>query len=715
MLIIHNKKKLESNLPEIKQASIEKMNQIRIQFSGKINWDFLETLTLLDSQKQLVDYKRQGDSQQEDTINLFTKKGLDLTKPYTLTFKDQSVPVTTGAVVRTKEFDDLFSYDGPLGALYHPNKTIFRLWAPTCCQVELLLFENNAPDAALSQVLPMKKGARGTYEISLFGDRKNQVYQYRLSFPDGKINETGDPYAKAAIINGDRSVVLSPTETQLTNFKRMSAFSKPEDAIIYELHIRDFSIAENSGIKNKGKFLGVVETGTKNKKGQMTGLDYLKDLGVTHVQILPMFDYGSIDEEKVDKPQYNWGYDPKNYNVPEGSYSTDPTDPKNRILEMKEMIANLHEAGLRVIMDVVYNHVHSANDHAFNKVVPGYYFRYDESGKLVAGSGVKNDTASERKMMRKYIIDSVYYWAKEYSIDGFRFDLMGIHDIETMNDVRKTLDEIDSSIIVLGEGWDLPTSLDDDQKASQKNAQHIPHIAHFNDALRDDTKGHVFEAEKPGFINGGKNLEVELLKSMMGGQALDSIRGNYLAPNQLIQYTEAHDNLTLFDKLMITNPNDTDQQRQARHLLGTSIPLLSQGIPFLHAGQEFMRTKNGDENSFKSPDQINQIDWDRPYKYKENVSFIKELITFRKNQPLLRLNSYEEIKKHIIPLIATDQLIAYELKNKKESYLVVLNASNLPQELGNKALGNYKIYLTSVKTKRKNEFPALSVTILKQK
>jgi pullulanase len=457
--------------------------------------------------------------------------------------------------------------------------------------------------------------------------------------------------------------------------ERLPAFGLPEEAIIYELHIRDFSISETSGIVNKGKFLGLTEKNTQNASGRKTGLDYLIDLGITHIQILPMFDYATVDEANLTEPQYNWGYDPLNYNVPEGSYSTDPFDPFNRIFELKQMIRTLHDNGLRVIMDVVYNHVYDPKDQALERTVPGYFYRYNADGSLANGTGVGNDTASERHMMRKYIIDSVKYWAKEYHLDGFRFDLMGIHDSVTMNAIREALDKIDPSIIIIGEGWEMSTPLPEDLKASQRNAQAMPRIAHFNDSIRIALKGSDFGDEKDrGFISGKNYLEDLLLRNIKGAMHLSS-HSSYVDPEQVIQYVEAHDNLTLYDKLLRSNPDDSEEVRIKRHTLATSIVLLSQGVPFIHGGQEFLRTKAGVANSYQSPDEINQFEWERVTTFQESVAYVKGLIALRKSEYLFRLHTIEEIEAHFTILSENFNIVAFSLTNSEKKYIVIFNGN----------------------------------------
>ncbi|MGY3751059.1 type I pullulanase [Vagococcus acidifermentans] len=398
------------------------------------------------------------------------------------------------------------------------------------------------------------------------------------------------------------------------------------------------------------------------------------------------------------------------------SYLSQSTNPETRIIEMKQMVQGLHDNGLRVIMDVVYNHVFEASSHAFNQTVPGYYFRYDENGNLANGTGVGNDTASERKMMSKYIVDSVKYWAETYHLDGFRFDLMGILDVDTMNAVRAEMNKIDPSIIILGEGWDMGTPLASEKKATQKNAAQMPAIAHFNDSLRDGVKGSVFEETAPGFINGKDDMEKIVAQNITGANGLEG----YIAPDQVIQYVEAHDNLTLFDKLSFTNPEDTDEQRLKRHMLGTSIPLLSQGITFIHAGQEFLRTKGGDENSYKSPDSVNQFDWSRPETYKESVNFFKKLVKLRKEEPLFRLQSYEEIAEKTTIEQSEDNVIVYRLKDGTNEYVVILNANDTKKEVTSAALTDFELLLDNRLESEKqeklasNEVLPLSVSVYKK-
>ena len=577
--------------------------------------------------------------------------------------------------VRSNDFDNYFSYDGELGALYEKEGTLLRVWTPTAKSVEVWIYADDSFKGPSTKIEMVQK-PKGIFEAYLPGDQHGTIYVYKIFFLNNRESISVDPYARATTVNGMKSVIADLNRTNPDGWgERLPAFGLPEEAIIYELHIRDFSISETSGIVNKGKFLGLTEKNTQNASGRKTGLDYLIDLGITHIQILPMFDYATVDEANLTEPQYNWGYDPLNYNVPEGSYSTDPFDPFNRIFELKQMIRTLHENGLRVIMDVVYNHVYDPKDQALERTVPGYFYRYNADGSLANGTGVGNDTASERHMMRKYIIDSVKYWAKEYHLDGFRFDLMGIHDSVTMNAIREALDKIDPSIIIIGEGWEMSTPLPEDLKASQRNAQAMPRIAHFNDSIRIALKGSDFGDEKDrGFISGKNYLEDLLLRNIKGAMHLSS-HSSYVDPEQVIQYVEAHDNLTLYDKLLRSNPDDSEEVRIKRHTLATSIVLLSQGVPFIHGGQEFLRTKAGVANSYQSPDEINQFEWERVTTFQESVAYVKGLIALRKSEYLFRLHTIEEIEAHFTILSENFNIVAFSLTNSEKKYIVIFNGN----------------------------------------
>lgn len=563
---------------------------------------------------------------------------------------------------RDSYFTEIRRYSGALGAIYGPESTHFRLWAPTASQVEVLVYDGYYGPLAKSYL--MERNADQTaFELELAGDCHGLTYNYRLTFVDGSQRTSVDPYARTTTVNGRRSVVVDLSQTDPENWSdhRMEPWLTPEKTVVYETHVRDFTVSDTSNITHKGKFLGVVEEGRVNDYGSPAGLDYVKSLGVTHVEFLPFFDFYTVDETEEPPQMYNWGYDPLNYNSPEGSYARDPYDPILRIKDLKQMIQGLHDSGLRVIMDVVYNHVYETDRHAFHLTVPGYYFRYNAEGDFTNGTGVGNDTASERYMVRKYIVDSVTYWAREYKIDGFRFDLMGIHDLETMEAVREALDAIDPSILVFGEGWHLYTPLPISEVANQGNAYKLPRVGHFNDGLRDALKGNDFFEKSRGFVSGGWNTEKNLVNHFMGGMKL----GQYDNPLQLVQYVECHDNMTLYDKLMDVSTKPGANKIQRRHALATSIILLSQGIPFIHAGQEFLRTKEGIRDSYNQPDAINAIDWNRQEAYGDTVQLVRDLIRLRQDEPLLRLTSFEEISQ-VMSVVSMDHLKIHLVYESKE-------------------------------------------------
>lgn len=657
-------------------------------------------------------------------VKIITEQKIDLKQTYKVKIENLADTNTEiGKVIRSEEFDNLFYYGGnDLGNTYTPQHTKFRLWAPTASEAKLVTYKNW--NDKIGAEINMQQGEKGTWTAELKGNQKGLFYTYKVKIGD-KWTEAVDPYVRAASVNGDKGAVVNLEETNPKKWKanKKPKFKNPEDAIIYELHVRDLSIQSESGIKQKGKYLGVTEKGTNGPEGVKTGLDHIKDLGVTHVQFLPIFDYASVNEETLNEPQYNWGYDPKNFNVPEGSYSTNPYEPTVRITELKQMVQTLHDNNLRVVMDVVYNHMYNAAESNFHKLVPGYYYRYNEDGTFANGTGVGNDTASERKMMRKFMIDSVTYWAKEYNLDGFRFDLMGIHDYETMNEIRKAVNQIDPSIILHGEGWDLNTPLAAELKANQKNAEKMKGIAHFNDNIRDGLKGSVFEEKENGFINGKENMEDRIKKGITAGIDYDTNSSTYQDPEQVLTYVEAHDNHTLWDKLELTNPGDSDEVRTQMHKLSSSILLTSQGIPFLHAGQEFMRTKYGDHNSYKSPDSINQMDWLRRATFNNEVDYMKGLIELRKKYSAFRMTSAEQIKTHVSFIDAPKNTVAYIIEgNKHEYFTVAHNANREAVEITLPSKGPWKVLvdgkqagskLLYVVHDNKIKVPALSSFVLK--
>jgi len=572
-------------------------------------------------------------------------------------------------------FNDYPVYDGTdLELTYSSQASAFRLWAPTADQVKLLLYDNGSEGAAY-QVIDMDESEQGTWVKKIKEDLIGKFYTFQIRIGEKWYAETPGVWVKATGVNGKRAAIIDMDDTNPDGWNNDS---KPElknftDIVLYELHMRDFSMSQNSGIKNKGKYLAFTENGTKNSAGEATGIDHLKELGVTHVHLLPSYDFASIDETTLEKNVYNWGYDPLNYNVPEGSYSTNPHDPVTRIKEFKQMVQALHKAGIRVVMDVVYNHTFTADESHLNLTVPGYFYRMKADSTWSDASGCGNETASERAMMRKFIVESVTYWAKEYHIDGFRFDLMGIHDIETMNAVRDALNKVDQSIFIYGEGWTAGASpLAEDKRAVKKNAKQLNGIAVFSDDIRDALKGSWSDEKTPGFAAGKDSLEESVKFGIVGGVQHSQIdytkliysKEPYVAePSQTINYVSCHDDLCLVDKLKISNdPKASEADLIRSNKLAQTVVFTSQGVPFIYAGEELYRNKKGVHNTYQSPDSINQIDWNFKTIYKDVFTYYQGLIALRKAHPAFRISKAQMIQDHLQFIDSVPaNVIAYKL------------------------------------------------------
>lgn len=615
---------------------------------------------------------------------------------------DQKFNICLQEIFNSDNFDKKYYTDEKLGAIYTKEKTTFRVWSPLARAINLILVDDD-------KKIAMHKKNKGIFEIEVEKDLLNQKYLYEAILQD-KINISTDPYARSSSANEKHSVVVDILENNTDYVSNI-------DSIIYEASVRDLTYYKDSDIQNKAKFLGLCEKNRKTSFNQSVGLDYVKSLGITHIQLLPVFDFSSNSVDELNQfDKYNWGYDPVNYNVVEGSYSTNPNDPMCRVLELQKLIRTYHNENIGVIMDVVYNHVFDAQKHSFDLLVPNYYYRFKENGEYLSGTACGNDVASERSMVRKYIVDSVVFWQNKYKFDGFRFDLMGILDIKTMNEIYERLSSENKNVIVLGEGWDL-NSLDASYRANQKNADKMPKISFFNDNIRDGVKGSTFENIGCGFVSKKPFFEKKVIDNILYPFKYYP----YVFPKQLIQYVEAHDNLTLYDQLKITLKDENEENILKRHLLATSIVLLSFGIPFIHSGQEFARTKNNDENSYKSSDSVNMIDYKRAYDNINMVSYIKNLIEIRKQLEIFNINSFEEIENISEVLCDTNFVIAYKIENKT-SCIIIHNANdyrvsvNIPnglyKVLVKDNLANYK-GLENIKIENgKLEIEALSTMVL---
>ena len=594
------------------------------------------------------------------------------------TFSTVFCPINASAeenISATAEELDKLAYSGDdLGAVYTPQSTTFKVWSPTASEVKLNLYATGSDDEEGAKALDSSQmnydNSNGVWSITVEGDLKNTYYTYSVT-NNGNTNEVVDLYAKAVGVNGNRGMVVDLSSTDPENWENDKRVLPDEqtDAIVWEVHVRDFSNQPESGIseEHRGKFLAFTESGTTLEGSDVTptGIDYLKKLGVTHVQINPFYDFGSIDETKSNEEDYNWGYDPKNYNVPEGSYSTNPYDGNVRINEAKQMIQALHNAGIGVIMDVVYNHTYTGDDSFFNLTVPNYYYRLDENGNFTDFSGCGNDTASEHAMYSKYMVDSVYYWATEYHIDGFRFDLMGLHDVDTMNKIREKLNTIDERIIVYGEAWDLGY-VEGVDLATQSNVEKLNGVAAFNDGIRDALKGNNFEATGKGFIQGaGGIIELESgIKAATNEWAK--------TPADTVTYAACHDNMTFYDKLVasmrgvddVSLYRKRDDQLVQMNKLGATAIFTSQGMSFMLAGEEMARSKDGDHNSYVSSPTLNQIDWNNLIKYGDLTAYYKGLIDIRKAYAPFTDSTNTTVENMTVYNNAGSHTVAFMLENK---------------------------------------------------
>ena len=604
-------------------------------------------------------------------------------------------------VFTSQEFVDNYTYTGDdLGSVYTASKTDFRVWAPTASEVSLVTYDSATQLAQDATVVAMTRDVKGTWISSIQGDKHGLVYNYRVTV-GGNTEEAVDPYARSVTINGNRSVVIDLARTNPTGWATHTkpAFSgKSTDAVMYELHVRDATKDASSGVSpaNRGKFLGLTELGTKIKVGSVTaptGLSAIKDLGVTHVQLLPFYDYASGGLE--ENPTFNWGYDPKNFNAPEGQYSSDPTNPVKRITELKSAIQAMHKNGLRVTMDVVYGHVASATEFSQQLIVPGYWFRRDAAGNLTNGSGCGNDVATERLMVRKFIVDSMKYWTREYKLDGFRIDQMGLWDVTTVNQARAGVVSVEPKATIIGEGWTMGPDIGVAQ-GTQRQLVNMPGVGAFNDVIRNAAKGDP-DGSGLGFVNGSPMTTLESVKvGIIGNTPSETV----LVPwetndaGQSVNYVEAHDNKTLFDKLWSVNTAESmsavaKQSRQAAALI-----FLAQGTPFIQAGQEFLRSKNDEHNSYNLSDEINSLKWGLRASQATTVSYYKGLIALRKAHKAFRMTSPASIAKNVKFLNASSNILAYSINGKAagdswSSIVVISNPNSSAKKVTLPASGNW--------------------------
>ena len=625
---------------------------------------------------------------------------------YTLEYDGNEYNIKMPTTYKTEEFISEYTYDGDdLGSTWSKESTTFKVWSPTASEVKLNLYESGtAGTDDLIETVAMEQGEKGVWAVTVDGDLNGTYYTYSVTNA-GVEKEACDPYARTTGVNGDRAMVIDLESTNpegWENDTNPNAGLTFNDAVIYELHVRDASIGENSGVSeaNKGNFLGLIESGTTTSGGVSTVLDHMVDLGITHLHLLPIYDFSSVDET-VDG--HNWGYDPKNYNVPEGSYSSDPYNGEVRVSEMKQMVQGLHNNGISVVMDVVYNHVSSAENFCFNQIVPNYFSRINDDGSYSGNSGCGNDTASENAMVQKYIVDSVKYWADEYHIDGFRFDLVGLIDVDTINDIMETVWEDHPDVVFYGEGWEMNSYNTGISMTTQKNSTKVPGFAFFNDTLRDAIKGSVFD-ELPGYVSGAEGQRLTILDAFYG------LPGTWCeTPTQTINYSSCHDNHTLYDRLKVSRPDASEEDIIRMNNLAAAITITSEGIPFIHAGEELLRSKpNGDgtynHNSYNAGDEINSIKWEslEDETTSEVYDYYKGLIAFRKEHAALRMTSTEDVTNNITEIENLDKnVVAVTINggvNGEESDgLVVIFNPNTESTTVPLPEGNWDIYINDEK------------------
>lgn len=576
----------------------------------------------------------------------------------------------SGEIVRSDLFDELYYYDGnDLGVSYTQSETTFKLWSPVAKEVNVILFEGKT-----ERKISLHYIVQGIWEVKVEEDLETMPYLFE-AYVNGKLERFNDPYAIASAANGRYNYIVDPNKFVTMAHDNPFQSIYAADAIIYEASIRDATTDPALNTKHPGTFKAFTEKGLKNASGDKAGFDYLKDLGITHVQLMPIYDFEGVDETHPFK-YYNWGYNPSQYNVVEGSFSRNPDDPYSRINELREMVDTLHKNGLSVIMDVVYNHVYNIKTFPFDKIIPGYAYRVDENGVLTNSSGCDSDLATERKMIRKLIVDSVLHWVKTYKIDGFRFDLMGLIDLTTMHIIRQKLEAVDEHILLYGEGWQMPTRLPKDALTHMYNHKTLFNIGFFNDETREHIKGETFKLRSKGYAMGTLINRATIKKII---QAATHKKGGIQYPSQSINYVECHDNHTFYDKALVAMKDAPEAKRLRAQRLSLEMVMLMQGVPFIHMGQEFARSKNGVENSYKSPDSINMVKWENVSQYQSLVQALKTLIKVRKSHDLLRLKTAYEIKNHTHVRTKENGTIIYELKNH-QAHLIIIFKNNDKEE-----------------------------------
>lgn len=571
-----------------------------------------------------------------DLVQFNVARAPDITHTVQVALKDyRPHTITPRNVLNSADY----TYTGnDLGNTFTPAATAFRLWAPTASAVQLLLYDSET--GPLTRQLDMQRKEQGTWYVRVQENLENWYYLYQVTI-QGSTRTAVDPYVRALAVNAERGMIIDLQKTNPPDWEkdRQRALANAVDAVIYEVHVRDFSIASNSGMQHKGQYLAFTERGTTGPNDVSTGVDSLQELGITHVHLLPIAEFASIDENHPD--QYNWGYDPRNYNVPEGAYASTPHGTA-RITECKRMIQSLHRAELGVIMDVVYNHTFSIHDSDFDKIVPQYYYRTDYDGHYTNGSGVGNELATERPMVQKFVRDSLTFWASEYHIDGFRFDLMALLGVETIRLVSQDLHALNPHIRLYGEPWTGGISALSDDLLLFKGRQKGLNVSAFNDNIRNSLIGSVFDSQAQGFATGAKDLVSAIEQGVTG-----SIHDFTDAPGESINYVSSHDNLTLWDKITASTPEADDEQRIKMDMLAQAVIMTAQGVAFMQGGEEFLRSKGGNDNSYNAGDAVNQFDWARKAQYSNVFNYYASLIRLRTHHPAFRMTTADAINQHL--------------------------------------------------------------------
>ncbi len=693
-------------MPNI-EAYLEAFHEITILYPDEEKYRHLETFHVKSA---------------DETIPLdlaSTKTWGDMIK-YTLDFKGyiylnriyhvhdalgNKIELYSGEVVRSELFDELFHYDGEdLGVTYAKDETTFKLWTPVAKAVNVILFKDDGEEThALSYI------NQGVWSATISGDLEGTRYLFEARV-NGRTNRFNDIYGRASTANGKKNIVIDPDKIKKPKHPRPFKNIHPTDAVIYEASVRDTTVSNTINPSERATFKAFHETGLKTKKHNPAGFDYIKDLGITHVQLLPIYDFEGVDETDRFKA-YNWGYNPSQYFIPEGSFTVKPDDPYARINELIAMVDAYHEAGIGVIMDVVYNHIYNIKTFPFDMMIPGYAYRVDHNGVLTNSSGCDSDLATERRMVRKLIVDAVLYWVNTFNIDGFRFDLMGLIDCTTMHVIRQKCEFTDPAILVYGEGWEMSAPLPKNQLCHMNNRRSLFNIGFFNDTVRETIKGETFKLKAKGYAMGedlGKET-ARLIRAEYQNKALEY-------PSQSINYVECHDNHTFYDKARHALKAETEAIRLKAQKLATAMIILMQGVPFIHAGQEFYRTKQGEGNSYRSPDAINQIDWNLVDAHKNDIDAIKQLIAIRKEHDLFRLKTPYEIQNKTYVRQRKTGTLVYELKNDA-THLIVLFKNSEKEEAFTFDDAFDIIYQSDGKPRRKNvkslTLFSISTTILK--